>query len=110
MEKNIEVLLSVMNIKNKEEFKEKIKENNIKSNVLAINQVNNIKYKFDYVEKNKCIYSYMERGASNSRNRLLENANGDICIFADDDVVFDNNYEEIIINEYDKNPDADIIV
>ena len=56
MEKNIEVLLSVMNIKNKEEFKEKIKENNIKSNVLAINQVNNIKYKFDYVEKNKCIY------------------------------------------------------
>ena len=110
MEKNIEVLLSVMNIKNKEEFENKIKENNITTDILAVNQVDNINYMFNYRNKNKCIYSYIEKGASNSRNRLLENADGDICIFADDDVVFVEDYDKIIKEEYNKNPNAEIII
>ncbi len=50
-----------------------------------------------------------ERGLSNSRNRLLENAEGDICIVGDDDLFYSSNYDEIIRKAYDDFPEADII-
>ena len=108
--KKIEVLMSVMNLKNKEDFFEKIKEAKIKGNVLMINQVKENTSIFSVINENKKIYSYNEIGVSKSRNRLLDMAKGDICIFADDDVVYFDNYEEIIKEAYDKNQKADGIL
>ncbi len=51
-----------------------------------------------------------EKGLSRSRNKLLQNAVGDICIIGDDDVEYLDGYLDIIRNAYEKHTDADIIV
>ena len=112
MSKNvsIEVLLSIMNIKNKEQFENVLKSNNITGQVVAVNQVKNNEDIFNIESNKKRLYSYNEKGASKSRNRLLEKSSGDICIFADDDMVYNRQYEDIIKSEYQKNQKADIII
>ena len=107
---NIEILMSVMNIKNESEFLEKIKEAKINNDVLMVNQVTENFSIFSINDNGKKLYSYRENGTSNSRNRLLEMASGDICIFADDDIIYFDNYEEIIKNAYNKNKKADGIL
>lgn len=51
-----------------------------------------------------------EKGLSRSRNKLIENATGDILVIGDDDVEYLDGYLDIIKNAYNKYPDADIIV
>lgn len=51
-----------------------------------------------------------EKGLSRSRNKLIENATGDVCIIGDDDVQYLDGYLDIIENAYKKYTDADIIV
>lgn len=50
-----------------------------------------------------------ERGLSNSRNRLLENAEADIGILGDDDLRYLPGYDDAIRRAYREHPDADII-
>lgn len=108
--KKVEVLMSVMNLKDENEFLEKIREAKITSDVLMVNQLTEKSFTFSVISKGKELYSYNEKGSSNSRNRLLDIASGDICIFADDDVIYYDNYEETIINAYNKNKKADGIL
>lgn len=54
--------------------------------------------------------SMNERGVGLSRNNALMRASGDILLFADDDVVYTNNYEEKIIKSFENNPKSDMIV
>lgn len=56
------------------------------------------------------IYSTTERGLSRSRNMLLEKSNADICMIADDDVEYRDNYVDTVREAYERHPDADIIV
>lgn len=51
-----------------------------------------------------------ERGLSKSRNTAIENAKSEICILCDNDVVYEDDYEKLILDEFKKRPDADIIV
>lgn len=104
----IEVLLAIMNLKDEIEYRNLLKQDNITGKVVAINQVK--EKGFNIENGDTRIFSYKEVGASNSRNKLVEKAEGDICIFADNDTVFVDNYEEIIKKEYEKNPEADIII
>ena len=50
------------------------------------------------------------RGLSNSRNMALENAEDDICILCDDDVVYCDRYAELVEEALEKVPDADMMV
>ena len=104
----IEILLAVMNCTNENEINKILEKNQITGQVLVANQATNTAFT-ENKEKIKVI-SYNEIGASQNRNRLLENATGDICAFADDDTVFVKDYEKIIEKEYKKRKDADIIV
>ncbi len=54
-------------------------------------------------------YSFNERGVGLNRNNTLMRSKADICIFADDDMIFYDNYEEIIKNAFMDNPDADVL-
>ena len=97
----LEVLLSVMNLNKKD-----LDKMNITSKCIVINQCNNntfTKY------KNFNIYSFNEKGVSNSRNRALEHASEDILLFCDNDVVYNEDYEAIVLNEFKNNPKADVI-
>lgn len=51
------------------------------------------------------------RGLSKNRNIALENSvkDTDVIIFSDDDLCFHNDYEQIVIEEFKKNPLADAI-
>ena len=51
-----------------------------------------------------------EKGLSKSRNKLVENATGDVCIIGDDDVEYLDGYLDIIEHAYEKYPEADLIV
>jgi glycosyltransferase involved in cell wall biosynthesis len=98
----LEVLLSVMNLNKKD-----LDKMNITSKCTVINQCgkeNIEKY------KNFNIYSYDELGTSNSRNRGLEHIKEDIILLCDDDVVYEKNYEKIVLDEFKKNPKADVII
>ena len=51
-----------------------------------------------------------ERGLSRSRNMAIANASADICILCDNDVEYRDGYERIILDAFEKNKNADLIV
>ena len=98
----LEVLLSVMNLNKKE-----LDKMNITSKCIVINQCN----KEGYTKyKNFDIYSYKDKGVSNSRNHAIEHSKGDILLFCDNDLIYSDKYEKDIINEFKKNKEADVII
>ncbi len=99
---SLEVLVSAVD-KEKKYFDKM----NITSNCTVINQCRKNDF-FRY--KNFNIYCYNERGTSNSRNRGLEHITGDIILLCDDDFIYNDGYENIIINEFKNNKNADIIM
>ena len=98
---SFEVMLSVLKLS-----KKSLKKMNITSSCTIINQC----CKNDYEKyQNFHIYSYNELGVAKSRNHGLEKVSRDIVALCDDDVVYCDDYDKIIINEFEKNPDADVI-
>lgn len=76
--------------------------------VLVINQTNEEQI-LKSENKHVRVINSIEKGLSKSRNLALENASGDICLLADDDVVYVNNFKEIILSAFNKHKNADII-
>ncbi len=56
------------------------------------------------------VISMAERGVGLSRNTAMMRAEGDICLFSDQDIVYADGYEEKIIKEFEANPKADMLV
>lgn len=54
--------------------------------------------------------NFAERGVGLNRNNALMRADGDICLFSDDDMVYVDGYTQKISAAFEKNPDADVIV
>ena len=100
----IEVIMSTMYRENINELM--IENKNIKGNLLIINQTNNKK---QYKLNNIRMINYSERGLSKSRNRAIENSKADICLIADDDIIYKKDYIEIIQDLFNKNPNIDVI-
>lgn len=102
---NIEVLVSTMNQKVKD--LSLAKKMNIQTKATIVNQTD--EYGFSNTEEIK-MHSYAERGVGKSRNSALLRATGDICLMADDDMVYVDGYKEIVEKAYEKYKDADFIV
>lgn len=84
---------------------------NLQTNAIVVNQMGNIKHSYcslfeDHLVK---IINSQETGLSRSRNRAIKEADADICIIADDDIVYCNNYEKQVELAYKQHPEADII-
>jgi len=77
-------------------------------NILIINQTQTGKELHSGFENIRVINSY-EKGLSKSRNLALKNALGDICLIADDDIEYVEDFENIIINSFQKFDDASVI-
>lgn len=104
---NLQVLISTMH---QENF-DLLKKMNVSSDAIVINQCD--KNDFNEFEFNKRVvkwYSFNERGVGLSRNSALMRSTADIILFADDDIIYDDNYEEKILNEFKNNPHADMII
>lgn len=51
-----------------------------------------------------------DRGVGRNRNKALDNARGEYLVSADQDMVYVDGYEEIILSAFERCPKADIIV
>lgn len=60
-------------------------------------------------KENIRIINSFENGSPNSRNTAIKNATGDICLFADDDIIYLPNLKEKLLKVYNQNPKADLI-
>jgi len=56
------------------------------------------------------VFSMAERGVGLSRNTAMMRAEGDICLFSDQDIIYEADYEQKILAEFEKNPKADMII
>lgn len=82
------------------------------SDVLVCNQIDNEFCYHKYLKDGYSVrwYDFSERGVGLNRNNALMRAEADICLIADDDVEYCANYKEIIVQEFKKHPEADMIL
>ena len=99
---SIEVLISCMH----QSDWSIIQRSNIQTDVLIINQCDQDtteRCTFINYRGTECqarMIRTTQRGLSKSRNMALQNAQGDICIFCDDDEYFETNYSETILSAF----------
>ncbi len=103
----VQVLASVMN-QTLEEIREKM---HLDSDAVIINQCDRLA--FEELQYKGChlrMYSFLDRGIGRSRNEAILRADGDICLFSDEDIVYEPGYAEAIAREFERNPRADMIL
>ncbi len=84
---------------------------NIRTDAIVINQCDrNEIEEFDYNGHQIQWLSLKERGVGLSRNSALARATADILLFADDDVIYDDQYSERVLNFFEKNPSVGLAV
>ena len=103
----VEVLASVMNT-TMEEIADKM---NISSDAVIINQADHYAYEEMHRGNHRIrCFTCSERGIGRSRNEAIIRADGDICLFADEDIVYEDGYEDRILAEFKRQPRADLIL
>ena len=89
----------------------KIQEMNIHSDVVFANQAETTKFEEYLFEGHRArMITTDTRGVGINRNLGLLYAQGEICLFADDDVRYCDDVEKIVLSEFDAHPDADIMI
>lgn len=105
---NLQVLVVTIN---NESIETLLKKMNIKTNAIICNQCKKFAFEEKNINNNKIqIYNFNERGVGLNRNNGLMRASGDICLFADDDMTYEDDYEEKVKQAFIENPDADVII
>ncbi len=84
---------------------------NISTDAVICNQCQEMVYK-EFTRGGRRIraYDFNERGVGRNRNNALMRAEGDLVLFADEDIVYNDDYEERILAEFERNPKADILM
>lgn len=106
--KKFEILLATMN----QTDDSVLTHMNVKSDIIVCNQNNDKFGKRDFKKNgvNVTWYDFSERGVGLNRNNALMRSNAEICLLADDDVTYLDDYENIILKQFELNPDADVIL
>lgn len=88
-----------------------LKKMNIRSSAIVGNQCDyNSIEKFKYNGHEVTYLNFNERGVGLNRNNALMRATGEICLFADDDVVYEDDYVEKVEKAFLEQPKADVII
>lgn len=103
----VEVLASVMN-----QGPEKIAEQmRLDSDAVIINQCDRLGFEEKaYRGHTLRFFSFPDRGVGRSRNEAILRSGGDICLFSDQDIIYEPGYAEAVSQEFLKNSDADMIL
>ena len=84
---------------------------NIQSDAIVANQCDRNEINVFMWNNHSIKYlNFNERGVGLNRNNALMRADGDICLFADDDMVYDDKYADTVAKAFEENPKADVIV
>ena len=103
----LEVIITTMHQKDASKYSEM----NIQTDAIIANQGSYTQYQeFKFNDRSVKMISTQTKGVGNNRNIGFTLALGDIILFADDDMVFVNDYEAIILNAFDKIKNADGII
>ncbi len=103
----VQVLASVMN----QTFGDIVDKMCLDSDAVIINQCDRLGS--EEMERNGHrvrFFSFPDRGVGRSRNEAILRADGDICLFSDEDIVYEPGYASAISEEFIKNHDADMIL
>lgn len=104
-----QVLMATMNRK-KEEITQLIQTTNLACDILLINQCDRVdNYELNVNDHVVNVYEMNEKGLSKSRNAALSKTDADICLIADDDILYDDNLVNKIHMAFTNNPNYDII-
>lgn len=88
-----------------------LKKMNIQSDAIVGNQCNvNSIDEFEYNGHSITYLNFAERGVGLNRNNMLMRATGDICLFADDDMIYCDGYVNTIEKAFRECPDADVVI
>ena len=104
----VEVLASVMNAS----LPETVQHMNLQSDAVIINQCDRLGQEEMQISQGNGeartirFYRFPERGIGRSRNEAILRARGDICLFSDADIVYEDGYETAILAEFERNPGA----
>lgn len=102
-----EVLVSTVHLQNTD-LPEKM---NLQTDAIIVNQTDTHSYRQWHHRGHRIrCYSFAERGVGLSRNTALMRSEGDICILADDDMVFRDGYCAMVRRWFEKHPSADVII
>lgn len=99
---SFELLISAVNA----EPEKLIEKMHVSSDAVLINQCGREGY---YEIGTVRVFECNEKGVGNSRNKAIENAKGDILLFADDDIEYDDEYAKKVISEFENHPEADAL-
>lgn len=84
---------------------------NIQTDAIVANQCDkNFIEQFEWNGHTVKYLNFAERGVGLNRNNALMRAEADICLFADDDMVYVDGYGEILERLFSENPKADVII
>ena len=107
--KVIEILMSTMFREDLDFLKPIFADNEISDfQILIVNQTDESRQLKSDLDNVRVINSY-ERGSPASRNLAIANAKGDICLMADDDIVYKPDLKQTILKTYETNLDVDFI-
>lgn len=81
---------------------------NVMSNVIIANQMDGADGKINC--GNNILITTSTKGVGINRNIALASATADICLLADDDMVYYDNFSDKIIHEFLRHPNADMII
>ena len=89
----------------------KIEQMNIHSDVVFANQADRTSFEEKEFDGHLArMITTDTRGVGVNRNLALIYAKGEICLFADDDVTYNDDVEERVLAEFEAHPDADVII
>lgn len=100
----LELLISALNAQ-PESLIERMK---VASDAVLVNQCDvDSKSVINLNEGTVKVFSSKDRGIGVSRNLALSKSSDDFVLFADDDIVYEENYASVILDEFEKHPEAD---
>ena len=84
---------------------------NLQCDAIIINQTDHFSYdEYTYNGFHIKCYSFQEKGVGLSRNNALLRATGDIVLFSDEDIVYEDGYAKKILDEFEQYTDADMLL
>lgn len=103
----LQILVSAMN-QDGHKLAEKM---NLQAESIIIDQCRENRYEeFSYKGNRIRCYHFAEKGVGLSRNSALLRADGDLCLFADEDIVYREGAAEMVEDAFWKHPEADMLL
>lgn len=103
----LQLLVAAVN----KEALELAQEMQLDSDAIIVSQCDHYSYEeLQYKGHEVRYFAMAERGVGLSRNTSLLRADADIILFADEDIVYTEGYQEAVLQEFAKHPEADMLL